>query len=62
SEALVSESRGRSQSRKPHSTDRSESRGKSRGKSKPAPPKKESTFTCYHCGKPRHIKRNCRFL
>ncbi|XP_072066891.1 uncharacterized protein [Arachis hypogaea] len=52
SEALVSESRRRSQSRKPHSSDKSESRSKSRGKYK-----LRKEFICYHCGKSGHIKR-----
>ncbi|MED6194049.1 hypothetical protein PIB30_024816 [Stylosanthes scabra] len=60
SETLVSESSERIQSKKPHSTDRLESRDKSRGKSKP--PRKKSTFTCHHYVKPRHIRRNYKFL
>ena len=57
SEALVTESRGRSQSRNFHRRDNSESRSKSRSKSRT---RKE--VICYHCGKAGHIKRNCRFL
>ncbi len=57
SEALILESRGRSQSRKPHSSDRSESRSKSRGKYK-----LRKEFICHYCGKSGHMKRYCRFL
>jgi hypothetical protein len=50
--ALVTEKWGRSKSRKPHGDD---SRDKSMGKSKT---RKE--IICFHCGKPRHMKRECR--
>ena len=56
-EALVVDSRGRSQSRKPHKSDKSESCSKSRSKSK-----SKKDFNCYHSGKAGHIKRHCRYL
>ena len=53
SEALVTERRGRSKSRRPQN--REKSRDKSKGKFK-------SKIECYHCGKHGHIKRECRQL
>jgi hypothetical protein len=52
SEALVIERRGRSKSRKPHMYD---SRDKSKGKSY-----SKTVIKCFYCGKPGHIRRDCR--
>ena len=51
SQALVIENRGTSKGRmsRPHN-DRSRGRSKSRGKD----------YTCYHCSKQGHMKKNCR--
>ena len=51
-EALVIEKQGRSKNRKPSSNYNHE---KSRGKSK-----SRKEIKCFYCGKPRHIKRDCR--
>jgi hypothetical protein len=51
-EALVTEKWGRSKSRKPH---RYDSRDKSKGKSN-----SRSDIKCFFCGKPGHMKRECR--
>ena len=50
--ALVTEKRERSKSRKPSSD---YNHDKSRGKSK-----SRKEIKCFYCGKPRHIKRECR--
>ena len=50
--ALVTEKQGRSKNRKPSSNYNHE---KSRGKSK-----SRKEIKCFYCGKPRHIKRDCR--
>jgi hypothetical protein len=52
SEALVIERRRRSKSRKPRKYDH---RDKSRGKSY-----SKTNIKCFHYGKPRHIRRDCR--
>ena len=51
SQALVTENRGRSKSRGPKGHAKFKDRSKSREKR-----------SCYHCGKPGHLKRNCRLL
>ena len=51
-ETFVIEKRGKSKSRKPSND---YNRDKSRGKSK-----SRKEIKCFYCGKPRHIKRECR--
>ncbi|CAJ2658330.1 unnamed protein product [Trifolium pratense] len=53
SEALVTESRGRNQSKNFYKRDKSESRGKSRARKE---------FTCFYCNREGHIKKYCRLL
>lgn len=55
SEAIVTEKRGRGKDKKSHDHDKS--RGKSKGRSK-----QRNDLKCYHCGKPCHMKRECRQL
>ena len=53
SQALVTENRGRNKGRMSRpQNDKSRGRSKSRGKD----------YACYHCGKPGHMKKNCRVL
>ena len=51
-ETFVIEKRGKSKSRKPSND---YNRDKSRGKSK-----SRKEIKCFYCGKPRHIKRECK--
>ncbi|CAJ2654735.1 unnamed protein product [Trifolium pratense] len=53
SEALVTESRGRSQSKNFHKHDKSERRSKSKARKE---------FTCFYCNREGHIKKYCRLL
>ncbi|CAJ2642239.1 unnamed protein product [Trifolium pratense] len=53
SEALVTESRGRSQSKNFHKHDKSERRSKS---------KSRKEFTCFYCNREGHIRKYCRLL
>ena len=53
SQALVTENRGRNKGRMSRpQNDKSRGRSKSRSKD----------YACYHCGKPGHMKKNCRVL
>ncbi|CAJ2652104.1 unnamed protein product [Trifolium pratense] len=53
SEALVTESRGRSQNKNFHKHDKSERRSKSKARKE---------FTCFYCNREGHIKKYCRLL
>ena len=55
SEALVTEKRGRSQSRRPNNRDKSRNNLRGRLKSR-------KEIECYHCHKKGQIKRECRKL